>query len=125
VKVLVVDDHAAFREEVLAILKNNGHEAHGAGGAREAIELAEAGCFDCIFVDFSMPEHSGLWFLEHVHFPRPTPVILVTAHVSEQLVQRMRIAGALGHLIKPFTENQLLRRLEEARDARENAGGAP
>ena len=121
--ILVVDDHDEFREEVIGILARNGHAATGAARAADAVALAETGEFDSILIDFSMPEHSGLWFLEHVRLPAHTRVFLATAHVSEQLVHRVRQAGAAGCLIKPFTESQLLSRL--AAGAANLGGTAP
>ena len=109
--ILVVDDHDEFREEVIGMLARNGHAVSGAARAADAVALAESGAFDSILIDFSMPEHSGLWFLEHARLPAHTRVFLATAHVSEQLVHRVRQAGATGCLIKPFTESQLLSRL--------------
>ena len=120
--ILVVDDHDDFRAEVVEMLRRNGHAVKGVASATEAIAPVESGEYDSILLDFSMPEHSGLWFLEHVRLPVHTRVFLVTAHVSEQLVRRSLKVGAAGCLIKPFTEHQLLSQLAASADT---GGPAP
>jgi two-component system, chemotaxis family, chemotaxis protein CheY len=111
-KFLVLDDHEAFREEIVAILVRNGHEAQGVATATAAIPMVEAGRYDFVLVDFNMPEHDGIWFMQNVKLPRGTKAILVTAHVHRQMINTMFKAGAVGYLIKPFDEDALLRQIE-------------
>ena len=111
-KILVLDDYKPFRDEVLAMLTRNGHAAEGADSAPAAIPLVENGDYDFVLVDFSMPDHDGLWFMRHVRKPRHTKALLVTAHVNREMINRMFRLGAAGYLIKPFDEKDLLRHLE-------------
>jgi len=92
-KVLVLDDHRGFREEVVAMLVRNGHEADEADSAEAAVPLAQSGQYDFILVDYAMPEHDGLWFMENVKLPRRTKAILVTGHVNRRLIDRMFAVG--------------------------------
>jgi CheY-like chemotaxis protein len=111
-KVLVLDDHLGLREEVVAMLARNGHDADGVDSAVAAVPLAETGRYDFILVDFAMPEHDGLWFMKNVRMPRRTKAILVTGHANRQLIDRMFRAGIAGYLIKPFEETDLIRHLD-------------
>ena len=117
-KILVLDDNKGFRDEVLSILARNGHEGDGAGRAVDAIPLVESGRYDFVLVDYHMPEHDGLWFMQNVKRPRHTKALLVTAHVNNHLINKMFDVGACGYIIKPFEEADLLRHLEF------HAGGA-
>jgi two-component system, response regulator PdtaR len=110
-KILVLDDHAGFRAEVMGMLTRNGHEAVGAGSADEAIPLAENGDYDFVLVDFSMPEHDGIWFMRNAKLPRHTKALLVTAHVEKEMMRQMFRLGVVGYIIKPFTETNLTSQL--------------
>lgn len=110
-KVLVLDDHKGFREEVLEMLKRNGHECDGVESAPEAIPMVETGKYDFVLVDFSMPDHDGVWFMRNVRKPRHTKALLVTAHASNEVIKQMFRIGAAGYLIKPFEEEDLVRHL--------------
>jgi two-component system, cell cycle response regulator CpdR len=111
-KVLVLDDHQAFRDEVVEMMGRRGHEARGVGRADDAIPLAESGEYDFVLVDFSMPEHDGIWFMKHVKLPPNTKALLVTAHVNKDMMAQMFKLGAAGYLIKPFDEGDLVRHLQ-------------
>jgi two-component system chemotaxis response regulator CheY len=111
-RILVLDDHKGFRQEVEAILARHGHDAHGVESADDAIPLAESGEYDFILVDFKMPVHDGLWFLKNVRLPMTTKALLVTAHVNKEIINKMFEMGAAGYIIKPFDEADLLRHLD-------------
>ncbi len=111
-KILVLDDHKEFREQVVEILVRHGHEALGVEKAVDAIPLAESGEYDFILVDFNMPEHDGVWFMKNVKRPMRTKAILVTAYVNRQVIDMMFKFGVRGYLIKPFTEADLIRHIE-------------
>lgn len=110
-KILVLDDHATFRDEVVEMLIRNGHEAHGVSMATSAVSLVESGQYDVVLVDYKMSEHDGIWFMKKVKWPRHTKAIVVTAHTNPQVINEMLIHGASGYLIKPFDEEDLLRQL--------------
>jgi CheY-like chemotaxis protein len=112
VKIIVLDDHDEFRELVMAMLTRNGHEACGVANAVDAIPLAESGVYDFILVDFAMPEHDGIWFMKNVKRPLRTKALMVTGQVNQQAMETMFKVGICGYLIKPFTEEDLLRNLE-------------
>jgi len=111
VKILVLDDHDGFRDEVLGMLSRHDHKGVGVGNAEAAIPLAESGDYDFVLVDFSMPKHDGIWFMQNVTLPRKTKAVLVTAHVHREMMVEMFKFGIVGYLIKPFDEEHLLRHL--------------
>jgi len=111
-KILIIDDHAAFREEVQRILLKNGHEVTGVDNAAGAVPLVESGVFQLVLLDYNLPGLDGLWLLRTARIPRQTKVLLVTAHTHPTLIQTMFRAGVAGYLLKPFDEDDLLRHLE-------------
>jgi CheY-like chemotaxis protein len=111
-KILVIDDHDGFRNEVASILKNNGYEVTDVETAAAAIPLVERGDYDFVLVDYNMPVHDGLWFMKHVDKPPHTKILLMTAQENMYVSLLMIQAGADGYIIKPFDERKLLRNLD-------------
>jgi CheY-like chemotaxis protein len=109
--ILILDDQPEFRQVLASILERNGHVAVGVARAEDAIPLVESGAYDFVFVDYSMPEHDGLWFMSHVKRPRHTKALLVTAHANPEVIRTMFKNGACGYLIKPFEEDDVNRHL--------------
>ncbi len=111
-KILVLDDHDGFRDEVVEILSRNGHQADGIARAPAAIPLVESGEYDLVFVDYNMPEHDGIWFMQSVKRPQRTKALLVTAHVNREMIRVMFRLGISGYIIKPFDEQAVMRQLD-------------
>ena len=111
-KILVLDDHDGFRQEIIHILKKNGHVADGVETAEATIPLVESGEYDFVLTDYNMPVHDGLWFVEHVKKPSHTKFLMMTAQNNIYVVLEMMRAGGHGYIIKPFDEKSLLHHLD-------------
>ena len=110
-KILIVDDHPGLREEIQGMLTRRGHMADAVGSADDALPLLATGDYDFLLVDFQMPVHDGLWLMKHRPRPTRTKALLITAHVDRSVINEMFNAGAVGYIIKPFGEEDLLRHL--------------
>lgn len=110
-KILILDDDVNLLEALQRVLEMNGHEVQCSSDPTEALELVSKGDFDFALVDYRMPEKDGIWFMEHAQVPRQTRVLLITAYVNREVINRMFALGASGYLIKPFDEEELLRNL--------------
>ena len=88
--VLVVDDSAMDRRLAGAIIqKAEGWKPFFAGNGIEALDVIPKVSPDVILTDMLMPEMDGLELVEAVRSKYPlTPVILMTAHGSEDLAIR-------------------------------------
>lgn len=111
-KILVVDDHDGFRQEVVSMLKKNGYAAEDVGTSDAAIPLVERGTYDFVLLDYSMPVHDGLWFMQNVKKPDCTKFLLMTAQKNLYIIFAMIRAGSDGYIIKPFDEANLLQHLD-------------
>ncbi len=117
VRVLVVDDHPAFRKALTSALRLVGdiEVAGEAGGGVAACDQAEALKPDVVLMDLSMPDLSGIDAMKKIHESRPgLPVVILTAHADAGVEREAREAGARGFLAKGTGLHDLVITLHEA-----------
>ncbi len=128
----IVDDDAAIREGLCALLSTVSIEARAYASAGEFLDIASPGMGGCLVLDVRMPGMNGLE-LQQVLNEREIriPVIVISGHGDVPMAVRAMKAGAVDFLLKPFNEQDLLdrvvaaisshnqdsRRDQEARDA--------
>lgn len=116
-RVLVVDDHPAFRRALTSALRmvKDIEVAGEAGGGVEAAERAIEGDADLVLMDLSMPDLDGIEAMRRIHAQRPgLPVVILTAHADPGVEKEAREAGASGFLAKGTALEQLVLALREA-----------
>ena len=102
-KLLLVDDHALFRQSLNVLLAANGYEVIGtAGNGYEALEAARRLRPDLILMDIEMPGCDGLTAtrLIKAEMPDVTIVMLTVSAADEHLFAAIK-SGAGGYLLKP------------------------
>jgi DNA-binding NarL/FixJ family response regulator len=117
VRVLVVDDHPAFRRALTSALRLVGdiEIAGEAGGGVAACDQAEALEPDVVLMDLSMPDLSGIDAMKKIHESNPDlPVVILTAHADAGVEREARDAGARGFLAKGTGLQDLVITLHEA-----------
>jgi DNA-binding NarL/FixJ family response regulator len=123
VRVLVVDDHPAFRKALSSALNlvADIEVAGEAGGGMAACEEAEQLDPDIVIMDLSMPDLSGIDAMKRIHARRPDlPVVILTAHADEGVEREAREAGASGFLAKGTGLHDLVIVLHEAAEPEED-----
>jgi DNA-binding NarL/FixJ family response regulator len=103
VRVLVVDDHPAFRKALASALSlvDDVEVAGEAGGGEDACVGAEQLRPDVVLMDLSMPGISGIEAMQRIHRSTPgLPVVILTAHADEGVERAARGAGASGFVAK-------------------------
>jgi CheY-like chemotaxis protein len=100
--VLVVDDSAMDRLLVGALLQEQvGLEPIYAEDGRQALDLMAAQTPDLVLTDLQMPEVNGLQLVEAIQRNyRHVPVILMTAHGSEEAAVQALLKGAASYVPK-------------------------
>jgi len=124
VRVLVVDDHPAFRKALTSALSMvEGFEVAGeAGGGVAACEGADELEPDVILMDLSMPDLSGIDAMKVIHESKPDmPVVILTAHADPGVEREAREAGASGFLAKGIGLDDLVIVLHEAAEPEDEA----
>ncbi|MBI4950576.1 MAG: sigma-54-dependent Fis family transcriptional regulator [Myxococcales bacterium] len=122
-KILVVDDQRNMRTTLAIMLRAAGYKVVEASDGKQGIELGASGDFDLVITDLRMGGSSGIDVLRSVkNAPGVTEVIVMTAYGTiESAVEAMRL-GAHDYIQKPFTEQELLMKVERALDKRRLTG---
>jgi DNA-binding NarL/FixJ family response regulator len=116
-RVLVVDDHPAFRRALTSALRmvRSIEIAGEAGGGEAAVEQADRIDPDVILMDLSMPDIDGIEAMRRIHRTKPQmPVVFLTAHADPGIEKEARSAGASGFLAKGIGLEQLVAVIHEA-----------
>lgn len=104
--ILVVDDDASLREQIVALLRDEGYRTLGAANGREALDVLETDTPSLILLDLSMPVMDGWQFLaerERHRTARKAAVVLLSG------MSFIRDApGVAGFLTKPIRPESLL-----------------
>src|SRR3954454_20122302 len=113
--VLVAEDEALIRLDIVEMLRDNGYTVVGeAGDGEEAVRLAQQHRPDLVVMDIKIPILDGISAAERIVSARIAPVVLLTAFSQKELVERARDAGAMAYVVKPFTAADLVPALEIA-----------
>ncbi|MCI2239090.1 response regulator [Paenibacillus sp. TRM 82003] len=114
-RVVVAEDEAIIRLDIVEMLREAGYDVVGeAGDGEQAVSLAEEHKPDLVVMDIKMPVLDGISAAERIVKARIAPVVLLTAFSQAELVERARDAGAMAYVVKPFTSADLLPAVEIA-----------
>jgi two-component system response regulator FixJ len=121
-KVFIVDDDAAVRDSLEALLLALGYETETFETGGAFLEACETVCSGCVLLDIRMPDINGLEVLARLHDRRPDlPVIMITGHGDVTMAVRAMKSGAVDFIEKPVREEALVESVEAAlRIARES-----
>lgn len=101
--ILIIDDDEVDRIALKRSIKSSGFNADiiSVCNKAEGLEALSQKTFDCIFLDYNLPDSNGLDFLKnHRSELNGAPVIIVTSHGDEKLaVEAMRM-GACDYIPK-------------------------
>ncbi|HYE78240.1 MAG TPA: response regulator [bacterium] len=114
--VLVVDDRPEWRQRVREALASHGHTVVGeAADGLEAVALYPHLTPHVVTMDIQMPNMDGVRCLEALRALDPAArVVMVTSIDSSASRRRCYELGAVGYVVKPFTDDELVLMLEEA-----------
>lgn len=113
---LVVDDSLAMRSIMKRILHELGFEVVEATNGREALDRLHQGAQPQVaLVDWNMPVMDGVALVRSMRGSATwsgVPVMMVTAETERSLVVQALDAGADDYLMKPFTREMLVEKLD-------------
>ncbi len=109
-RVLVAEDDLLISDAIQDILAESGYTVVGeARNGQQAIELAQTLQPDVILMDLKMPEMDGLEATQQIQDRCPTPIVVLTAHETQELVAQASAAGVGAYLVKPPRRSDMKR----------------
>lgn len=116
-KILIADDRRDNLLIAKALVENFGGETVLANNGAEAIELCKQKRFDAILMDLAMPVTNGLEASEQIRAiinpNQNTPIVAVTADVSQGVRRSCEDAGINHYVSKPISAPALHHALEQ------------
>lgn len=113
---LVIDDDAAMRDSMTHALKREGHKVHTAQDGLSGVRMARTLRPDMIITDIILPDIDGVEVGRRIKADRPVghiPIIAMTGGATPSLFKRIRDAGLLGPILKPFRISELNRQITQ------------
>jgi PAS domain S-box-containing protein len=113
-RILVVEDDAAVRTVVRAMLTVAGYAVTTADNAQAAQRAASANQFDLVISDVVLSDVSGPMVVAQLREQLPgIKVLFVSGHAEGLIAQRGMLRPGTHFLAKPFTQQVLLAKVEQ------------
>ncbi|WP_370250527.1 response regulator [Nocardioides sp.] len=113
---LIIDDSRTMRSILRRIVTELGFDISEAGNGEEALTLLEDGLVpDLCLIDWNMPLMDGYTFVTRVRADprwRQITLMMVTTESEHGQIVRALAAGAHEYVIKPFTSEAIIDKLE-------------
>lgn len=110
--VLVVDDDQAVRDALKFALELDGLKVDTCDSGAELLRHPHLPNACCLVLDYQMPGMNGFAVMSELRRRNVTlPIILITAPISREVLQRAMDAGAAGVLEKPLLEDTLIEKI--------------
>lgn len=113
-KILVVDDEPAISKALTIGLRARGYEIISARTAGEGFEKALLEEPDVVILDLGLPDEDGVETCKHLRRMTDLPVVVLSAHGSDERKVDAIDAGADDFVTKPFSMVELEARLRLA-----------
>ena len=111
----VVDDDDSVRESLGGLIRSVGFAVKAFASAEEFLTSDRLPDTDCLILDVRMPGMNGLELQRRLAASHMSiPVIFITAHGDEEARVRALNGGAVEYLLKPFSEEALLKAIDTA-----------
>lgn len=111
-RILIVDDEEDIRDILMFNLESEGYHIETAKSGEAALEIIKQQSFDLVLLDIMMEGISGLHVAEKMRkeFKLKTPIIFLTAKVTENDMLTGFSLGADDYITKPFSIKEVIAR---------------
>lgn len=111
----IVDDDDAVRDSLALLMNSVGIDARQYASANAFLEANPPDTTGCVVLDVRMPGISGLQLFKEMNRRRMSwPVLFITGHGDVPMAVEAMRDGAFDFVQKPFRENELLERVQQA-----------
>jgi hypothetical protein len=112
-RILVVDDEKIILELTSMVLRSNGYEVLTAESGAKGLEIVERETPAVVLLDYMMPGMDGMTALRRIRERfHSTYVIMFTGKGSEEIAVELMKAGASDYILKPFSNQDLIERID-------------
>jgi DNA-binding response OmpR family regulator len=111
-KLLIIEDEKELAASIASYLKNENYTCEVASNFKQAIDKIETTDYECIALDITLPDGSGMQLLKELKNNKKSEgVIIISAKNSiEDRINGLRL-GADDYLVKPFHLSELAARI--------------
>jgi two-component system response regulator FixJ len=113
--IFVVDDDLAVRDALKLLLRSVGQAVETYGSAQEFLDAYSEDRPGCLVLDIRMPGMSGLELQQKLNEKHSIlPIIFITGHGDVPMAVEAMQAGAVDFIQKPFRDQDLIDRINQA-----------
>jgi CheY-like chemotaxis protein len=113
--IAIVDDEACVRESLGNLIRSAGYEAKEYASAEDFLTWGSWEDTECLILDVRMPGMGGLELQRYLaEKQRARPIIFLSGHATGNEQTRAMTRGAVAFLTKPFSDESLLKAVEES-----------
>lgn len=113
--IFIVDDEPAVCKALSWLFRSAQFHCETYTSGKAFLAAYDAARTGCILIDIEMPEMSGLELQQHLlALNNPLPIIFISGHADSTIIQRVKHAGAVDLVNKPFNNNFLLDKVKQA-----------
>lgn len=114
--ILIAEDESLVAEMIQGMLEEQGHTVVGVAlDGNQAVSMTAALQPEAVLMDIQMPDCDGLEAAQRIAETCPTPVVVLTAFETPEMVDRASEAGVGAYLTKPPNSRELERALTIAK----------
>lgn len=107
-KILIAEDNPMNVIVISKLLEARGMDVDVVSDGKEALKFCRKNTYDLIFMDVHMPEMDGIEAtLKLRQSDLKTPIVALSADVTNEAIKEARSAGMQDYLTKPFTNEAL------------------
>jgi DNA-binding response OmpR family regulator len=113
--ILIVDDIPSNIKLIISILDEHGYSVSYAQSGSSALEQCSRAQYDLILLDIMMPAMDGFEVCSEIRKKNNyahVPIIFLTARTDQESILKGFEMGAVDYVTKPFSEKELLVRIE-------------
>ena len=111
-KILVIEDDPDISRAVVALLERSGYQVVLSADGHAGLRMFHAARPDLVILDIGLPGMDGWSVLERIRDLTTVPILLVTARSLEGDKVRGLQSGADDYLTKPFSNRELVARVD-------------
>lgn len=115
-RIMIVEDESIVALDIQVTLQKLHFEVIAVvATGEEAVRVAGANRPDLVMMDIVLSGvMDGIEAAEHIYRQLDIPVIFLTAHADQQTIQRAKLSGPFGYIVKPFAESEIHTAIEMA-----------